>query len=102
MKQDGKGSTRNHLEIKGERGGDIIHLIQRTPQILNQNHPSLIVILIHLCPHHLILVLQVMIGVREKRSLREEISTNEENERINGVTESGGGVIRDLSTDLEG
>lgn len=102
MKQDGKGNTRNHQKIKGESGEDTIHLSQRVLQILNWNHQTLIVILTRLYPHHLMLVLQVMIGEGEERDLPKEINTGVEKERTDGVIKNEGGVIRNLGTNQEG
>lgn len=102
MKQSAKESTRNHPEIKGEREEDTIHPIQRAPRILSWNRRTLIVILTRICLHHLMLVLQVMIGIKEGRNLREEINTNVGNEGTSGVIKSGGGEIRELSGDQEG
>lgn len=102
MKRGAKESTRNHIEIKGEREEDTIHPIQRALQILIWNHQSLIVILTRICPHHLMLVLQATTVVREGKNLREEINTKEGNEGISGVIESEGVVIRDLSGNQKG
>lgn len=55
-----------------------------------------------MCPHRLMLVLQVMTGVRKERDLLKETSIDVEKGGINGVTESEGGGIRNLRPDQEG
>lgn len=102
MKQDGKGSTKNHQKIKRESEEDTIHLSQRVLQILNWNHQTPIAILTHLYPHHLMIVLQVMRGVGEERDLPKETNTDVEKERTDGVTKNAGGEIRNQGANQEG
>jgi len=102
MKHDGRESTRNHLEIKGQGEEDTIHLSQIVPQILSWNHLNLIVILTCICHHHLTLVLQVMTGVRRERDLLKETNIEGEKEVINAAREGERSVIKDPSVEQEG
>ena len=101
MTFEGRGSIRNLQETK-RREEDIIHLIQRVPQILRQNHLNLIVILTHICHHPLTLVLQVMTGVKRGRELLNEKNIGVEKEEIDDVIKREKGAIRDQSVDQEG
>lgn len=102
LKCEGRGSIRNIQEIKERREEDIIHLIQRVPQILRQNHLNLIVILTHHFHPHLTLVLQVMTGTKRGKDLLNGKNIGVEKEEIGDVIKKESGVIRDQSADLEG
>lgn len=103
LKQDGKGSTRNHQETKGEKGENTTHrLNRRVLQILSWNHQNLKVILTHRYTHPLMQAHQVMIGEGRERNPPKEINTNVEKERTGDVTKNGGVVTRNLSVDQEG
>lgn len=103
LKHEEKENTRNLQKTEGRREENIIHLNLRAPQILSLIHQNQKVIQTHLYHHHhLILVLQVMIGIERGRNLLNETNINVQKEEIGGVRKSERGVIRDPSAGQEG